>query len=248
MRWSVVGLAELHWKTERSASDFSVGPIVRMCSSLAHSEENGWWPTQDSAWASCWAGPLHCTLEEEANVLYPPLAFFSRAYTGWDGTLLIHRLSYISVWCLTNSTIFPSGSVAQWQRICLQCKSHRKPWFHPWGGSLEEVNIPVCLARISCQRSRLASPDEHSHWNIPQVPPIQHINKDKLFAPIATLLIIIEESACNAGDPSWISGLGRSPGEGNSYPLPYSGLKNSMDCIVHAVTKSLTQLSNFHFH
>ena len=40
--WSVVGLAELHWKTERTASDFSVGLIVRMCSSLARSEENGW--------------------------------------------------------------------------------------------------------------------------------------------------------------------------------------------------------------
>ena len=39
MRWSVVGLAELHWKTERSASDFSVGPIVRMCISLAHSRK-----------------------------------------------------------------------------------------------------------------------------------------------------------------------------------------------------------------
>ena len=31
-----------------------------------------------------------------------------------------------------------------------------------------------------------------------------------------------------------------SPGEGNSYPLQYSGLENSMDCIVHGVTKSQT--------
>ena len=43
-----------------------------------------------------------------------------------------------------------------------------------------------------------------------------------------------------------IPGLGRSPGEGNSYPLQYSGLENSMDCIVHGVTKSWTQLSKFH--
>ena len=56
-----------------------------------------------------------------------------------------------------------------------------------------------------------------------------------------------KESACNAGDPSSIPGLGRSTGEGISYPLQYSGLKNSMDCIVHGVTKSRTQLSNFHF-
>jgi len=41
--------------------------------------------------------------------------------------------------------------------------------------------------------------------------------------------------------------LGRSPGEGNGYPLQYSGLENSMDCIVHGVAKSQTQLGNFHF-
>ena len=36
------------------------------------------------------------------------------------------------------------------------------------------------------------------------------------------------------------------PGEGKGYPLQYSGLENSMDCIVHGVAKSGTQLSNFH--
>ena len=49
-----------------------------------------------------------------------------------------------------------------------------------------------------------------------------------------------KESACNAGDLGSISGLGRSPGEGKGYPLQYSGLENSMDCIVHGVTKSQT--------
>ena len=59
-----------------------------------------------------------------------------------------------------------------------------------------------------------------------------------------------EESACIVGDPDSIPGLGKSPGEGKSYPLfyGYSGLENSMDCIVHGVTKSRTQLSDFHFH
>ena len=38
-----------------------------------------------------------------------------------------------------------------------------------------------------------------------------------------------EESACNAGDPGLIPGLGRSPGEGNGYPIQYSQLENSMD-------------------
>ena len=37
-----------------------------------------------------------------------------------------------------------------------------------------------------------------------------------------------------------ITGLGRSPGEGKGYPLQYSGLENSMDCIVHGVAKSQT--------
>ena len=48
-------------------------------------------------------------------------------------------------------------------------------------------------------------------------------------------------------DLGLISGLVRSPGEGNGYPLQYSGLENSMDYIVHGVTKSWTRLSDFHF-
>ena len=50
------------------------------------------------------------------------------------------------------------------------------------------------------------------------------------------------------GDLGPIPGLGRSPGEGKGYPLQYSGLENSMDCIVHGVAKSQTELSDFHFH
>ena len=41
-----------------------------------------------------------------------------------------------------------------------------------------------------------------------------------------------KESACNAGDPRSIPGLGRSPGEEKGYSLQYSGLENSMDCMV----------------
>ena len=37
------------------------------------------------------------------------------------------------------------------------------------------------------------------------------------------------------------------PGEGKCYPLQYSGLENSMDHVVHGVTKSQTQLRDFHF-
>ena len=51
-----------------------------------------------------------------------------------------------------------------------------------------------------------------------------------------------KESACNEGDLSSIPGLGRSPGEGKDYPLHYSGLENSIECIVHGLAKSWTWL------
>ena len=57
-----------------------------------------------------------------------------------------------------------------------------------------------------------------------------------------------KESARNVGDLGSIPGLGRSLGEGEGYSLQWSGLENSMDCIVHGVTKSRTRLSSFHFH
>ena len=60
------------------------------------------------------------------------------------------------------------------------------------------------------------------------------------------------ESACNGGDLGLIPGFGRSPGEGKGYPLQYSGLENSMDCIVHGVAElDMTEqlsLSFFTFH
>ena len=42
-----------------------------------------------------------------------------------------------------------------------------------------------------------------------------------------------KESTCNVGDLGSIPELGRSPGEGNGYPLQYSGLENSMNSTVH---------------
>ena len=52
-----------------------------------------------------------------------------------------------------------------------------------------------------------------------------------------------KESTCQAGDEHSVSGLGRSPGEGNGNPLQYSCLENPKDrgawrATVHRVTKS----------
>ena len=52
-----------------------------------------------------------------------------------------------------------------------------------------------------------------------------------------------KESTCNAGDLGLTPGLGRFPGEGNGYPLQYSGMGNPMDYAVHGVIKSWTRLS-----
>ena len=59
-----------------------------------------------------------------------------------------------------------------------------------------------------------------------------------------------KESACDTGDMGSIPRSGRSPGEGNGYPLQYSCLVNSMDrgawrAMVHGVANSQTQLSNY---
>ena len=56
-----------------------------------------------------------------------------------------------------------------------------------------------------------------------------------------------KESISNVGDLGSVPRLGRFPGEGKGYPLQLSGLENSMDCIVHGITKRQTWLSNFHF-
>ena len=56
----------------------------------------------------------------------------------------------------------------------------------------------------------------------------------------------VKASACSLGDLGSIPGLGRSPGEGKGYPLHYSGLENSMDCIGHGVTE-LDTTERLHF-
>ena len=63
---------------------------------------------------------------------------------------------------------------------------------------------------------------------------------------------VSKESACEAGYPGSIPRSGRSPGEGNGNSLQYSGPESSMDrgagqATVNGITKSQTQLRDFHF-
>ena len=82
-----------------------------------------------------------------------------------------------------------------------------------------------------------------------QIPSSQHGTKTKiLYSPRETDFpggSVGKESACSAGDPSSIPGLGRSPGEGNGIPLQDPCLENPMDggawqATVHGVEKSHT--------
>ena len=53
-----------------------------------------------------------------------------------------------------------------------------------------------------------------------------------------------KEFACNARDLASIPGLRRPPGEGKGYPLQYSGLENSIDCIVHGAGSQTHLIDN----
>ena len=87
------------------------------------------------------------------------------------------------------------------------------------------------------------SPERSSRWSTLQCPSYNLKFPDGLDG---------KESACNAGDPGLMPGLGRSPGEGNGNALRYSCLENFMDreawwATVHGFTSSQTWLSDWHF-
>ena len=101
--------------------------------------------------------------------------------------------------------------------------------------------IPVCLSGASPVAQLVKNPpatQETLGQFLGQEDPLE---KDRL--PTSVFLGFPggsagEESAHNVGDLGSIPGLGRSPGDGKDYPLQYSGLENSMDCMVHRITKS----------
>ena len=106
---------------------------------------------------------------------------------------------------------------------------------------LPDINLQVNFCPTELYKARLIRA-QHETERIPS-------NLFYLFPSIKDFPCgsVGKEPACNAGDLGSIPVLGRSPGEGKGYPLQYSGLENSMDCIVHGVAKSRTWLSDFHF-
>ena len=82
---------------------------------------------------------------------------------------------------------------------------------------------------------------------IQKIRPIMRLLHTDCFRTHRKEYLLRNHSSADVGDLGLIPGLGRSPGWGKGNPLQYSGLENSMDCIVHGVTKSRTRLSDFHF-
>ena len=126
----------------------------------------------------------------------------------------------------------------RWWSVCLQCGRPilwRRQW-HP---------TPVLLPGKSHGRRIVVG---YSPWGRKEsdatewLHPLTHVT---FGLPLSS---VGKESACNAGDPGLIPELEKSAAEGIGYPLQYSGLENSMNCIVHGFAKSLTWLSDFYFH
>ena len=117
----------------------------------------------------------------------------------------------------------------------------RRPWFDSWVQKIpwERDSLPTPVF-LECRRPQFDSWVGKIPWR-----------RDKLPSPVFLGFSggsAGKESTRNAGDPSSIPELGRSPGEGKGYPLQYSGPENSRDYTVPGVAKSLTGLSGFHFH
>ena len=78
-----------------------------------------------------------------------------------------------------------------------------------------------------------------------------HSSKASILGHSAFLMVLLSHPYMTTGKTmpfNTLSRWGRSPGEGNTYPLQYPGLENSMDCIVYGIAKSWTRLSKFQFH
>ena len=102
--------------------------------------------------------------------------------------------------------------------------------------SLENLGLPRWLSWericLQCRRPRFDSWVGKIPWR-----------RDRVPTPVFLCFpcgLVGKEFACNMEDLGLIPWLGRSPGEGKGYPLQYSGLENSMNCIAYGVAESDT--------
>ena len=161
---------------------------------------------------------------------------FCIVWPGKTGTVEATTYREGEEWCIFGSEV----------SICLQC---RRPGFDPWVRKIpwrrKWQSTPVFLSGEShggrslvgyspggCKESDTT---ERLHFTITLCQGFPGGSAGK-------------ESTCNVGGLGSTPGLGTSLGQGKGYPLQYSDPENSMDGIVHGLTKSRTQLSDFHFH
>ena len=146
----------------------------------------------------------------------------------------------------------------QWQPtpVLLPGKSHGRrslagcsPWGHKESDTTESPHIPFSLSCIGegngnpLQCSCLENPRDGAAWWASLYGVAQGRTRLKWRSSSSSSITGLgfpggsagKESSHNEGDLGLIPGLGRSPGQGNSYPLQYPGLENSRDCIVHGV-------------
>ena len=159
---------------------------------------------------------------------------------------------------------------------CVLSRGHSSSLYMRWSNNHAPLPIPLCTHDCTDNRGRqiiqmhLQGAPGHHKWNSPISGSKKEVirgreSAHRIFAigPKFSQNTLLhdknpgasdgKESAGNVGDLGSIPGLGRSRGEGNSFPLQYSCLENSMDrgdrqATVHGVTKRQTQLSDFHFH
>ena len=84
------------------------------------------------------------------------------------------------------------------------------------------------------------------------IPGLERSSEERMGYPLqyswASLVAqLVKESARSVGRSGFSSWVGKIPWRKENYPLQYSGLEYPMDCTVHAVSQSWTQLINFHF-
>ena len=132
------------------------------------------------------------------------------------------------LWCCPRLSASKKHCTLHWTFLFVTGRLSRK---HSW---LEESGL---LIEISIQPIREKDLEKKTDSWVGKI----HWRTDGLSTPVFLGFpggSAGKESSCNVGNLGSISGLGRFPGEGNSYPLQFSGLENSTDYTVHGVAKS----------